>query len=227
MYIISSLLLFIILVIFMLQGARIAIMIMLVELFIYFIFFQKMKKKIFIIFILFFIFFFINAKFPNEVNLIKAKSIDEILSLSKEDESYRLESMETRIILIHHAIEMCFDSYLFGIGSGNFVENMNYERTITTSGIKDAHNFIFELVATNGFFLTLFFAISILVISIKLLIRARKVDNRNKYLLYSAGISLLFFIPASAMPSSILQYHCHWVVLSYIYSLYSISSRAN
>lgn len=225
LHILSSLLLLTILVIFIIQGARIAIVIMLLELLIFLIFFVKLKTKLSIILALILLVIYVNGKFPMEFNLFTDNIKESFESLGKEKESYRMESMETRVLLIRYAIEMCSESFLFGVGSGNFIDNINYDKVILTSGIKDAHNFMFELLATNGFLLVLIFLISILVISFKLINRARITEDRNKYLFFAAGISLFFFFPASMMPSSILQYHCHWVVLAYIYSLYVISSK--
>ena len=219
----SSIMLFLIFIIFLLQGARIALMIMVVDLLIYFIFFQNFKKKLAIISFSILIILIFSVKYPQYFEFAKAYSLEEIQSFSKEDESFRLESIETRLMLVNYAIEMCLDSYLLGVGSGNFMENMNYGRTISTSGIKAAHNFIFELIATNGLFLVLLFSFFILLIAVKLIINARKMKNKNKFIVYAAGFSLLFFIPASAMPSSILEYHCHWIVLSFIYSIYIVT----
>ncbi|MCD4704639.1 O-antigen ligase family protein [bacterium] len=219
----SSLLLIITLFIFIVQSARIALMLFFVETLIYFFFFLNLKKKISIILVFIIILLFFSINYSTEYNLIKKNLTDQFASLSQEQETIRMDSMETRMLLIKYALEMTLDTYLFGVGSGNYLENMDYKRAEATSDILITHNYILELIATNGLLIGLFFIFSIYFIAIKLLRKAKKEETKNKFLFLAGGYSLIIFLPASALPSSIMLFFCHWIILSAIFSLFDIS----
>jgi O-antigen ligase len=219
----SSLLLIITLFIFIVQSARIALILFFVEILIYFFFFLNLKKKIRIILVLIIILLFFSIHYSTEYNLIKKDLIAQFASLSQEQETIRLESMETRVLLIKYALEMTLDTYLFGVGSGNYLENMDYKRAEATSDILITHNYIVELIATNGLLIGLFFVFSIFFIAIKLFKKAKREKTKNKFLLLAGGCSLIIFLPASALPSSIMLFFCHWIILAAIFSLFDIT----
>ncbi len=219
----SFLLLLISLLIFIAQGARIALLLFSVEILIYFTFFLNLKKKIVVLLFFIFMLLFFSNHYPKEYNLIKNYSIKHFSILSKEKETIRLESMETRVLLTKFALEMTLDTYLFGVGSGNYLDNMDYKRAEATSDILNTHNYIVELIATNGLLIGLFFVFSIFFIAIKLLRKAKREKTKNKFLLLAAGYSLIIFIPAGALPSSIMLFFCHWIILAAIFSLFDIS----
>jgi O-antigen ligase len=220
----SSLLLLITLFIFIAQSARIAILLYSVEILVYFLFFLNFKKKIgVLLFLIFFLLFFSNH-YPTEYNSIKNYFFDQFVSLTKEKDTIMLESIETRVLLVRFASEMTLDSCLFGVGAGNFMDNMDYKREEATSGILITHNYILELIATYGLLIGLFFIFSIFFVAIKLFKKSKREKSKYKYLLLAAGYSFIIFIPASMLPSSIMLFFCHWIVLSAIFSLFDINS---
>lgn len=58
--------------------------------------------------------------------------------------------MKIRKGLFDHYGDFISKSWMFGIGSGNFVNEMSKWRKEVTFNVMDAHNYTFEILSTNG-----------------------------------------------------------------------------
>jgi teichuronic acid biosynthesis protein TuaE len=148
-------------------------------------------------------------------------------SIGREQESVLVSSFKKRNRLLKDAFEISYQTCFLGVGSGNFETEMSHWRTEYAGEILDAHNFIMELLATNGLLIMLGFLIILFRWAVLLAKLIRKTRGKMYYLNWAALFSLLLFIPASSLPSSIMRYFFYWVIFAFIHSLIEVQSASS
>ncbi|KQC11970.1 MAG: hypothetical protein APR54_10295 [Candidatus Cloacimonas sp. SDB] len=154
---------------------------------------------------------------PRVVDLFTDTLAQSISSLFTESDSYHMKSIETRVELIKHSMTMLFESYLFGVGAGNFSDNMTFDRIYSTSGIAIPHNYFFEILATFGLVITLLWFLFIIYIGITLLIK--NFGNEKSNIQLASGFAMILLVPASTLPSTIMLFFSHWIIIALSISL--------
>ncbi len=139
----------------------------------------------------------------------------EIASLSSEQDSNRLSSMQIRRQLISESLEIVESSHFFGVGAGNFERHMDTDRLYRTAGIINPHNYFLELMGNFG----LAFLFGFLFLYLRWLFwlygaYRQATDKQTKYYYLMHLVSLLMFIPAASMPSSIKWNHHIWIMFA-------------
>ncbi|GAB1366670.1 hypothetical protein MASR1M36_15410 [Candidatus Cloacimonadaceae bacterium] len=139
----------------------------------------------------------------------------EIVSLSSEQVSSRLSSMQIRRQLITESLEILESSHFFGVGAGNFERHMDTDRLYRTAGIINPHNYFLELMGNFGLVFLLFFLFLYGRWLYWLYLAYRHSTNvQTKYYYLMHLVSLLMFIPAASMPSSIKWNHHIWIMFA-------------
>lgn len=203
-------------IIIIIQGARIAIIIFGINLLIYVLIFIKHKSKIKLILFAMICILIISSMYVVEYELFKKVFFKQIESISSDRQRLYRSSLDIRIELVKKAIYLAHKSYYLGVGAGNYESNMTYEKTINTGGIVNSHNFAFELLATSGLLVFLYFIIILFYLVSKfVLLLNYKADD----LLYVGFFTLITFCFAIALPSSIIRYNFYWVYFAFIISI--------
>ncbi len=143
----------------------------------------------------------------------------ELSSIGLETESARMSSVKIRKQLFVEGGDLLTNSYFMGVGGGNFERYMDTDRIYRTGGITNPHNYFLELAGNFGLGI-LFLFLSVYIRWVYLLaqkVRFGDPGKRNFYLMNL--LSLLMFIPASAIPSSIKWNFLIWIYFAYINSI--------
>ncbi len=200
-----------------LSGSRIALLFIVLEFSIYFLFFIKFKNKIRLILSVVTILFLIKMSYTKEFQFFKLFLQNQYNSIQSESESYKTSSIKIRKALFYESIDLSLESGFLGVGAGNYISEMNGVRSKRTNGVKAAHNFLLELLSEYGLLLTLIMVYILIRWGIDLIIILKKTTGENRFIAYSCLFSLLLFIPASILPSSIIKYSFYWIIFAYIH----------
>ena len=203
-------------VIIIIQGARIAILIFGFNLLIYVLFFINLRSKTKLILFAVICLIIISSLYTVEYDIFKKVFLKQFESLSTDQQRVYRSSLDIRLELLKRAIDLAHKSYYFGVGAGNFEPNMTYEKTINTGGIVNSHNFIFELLATSGILIFIYFVI-ILFFFLFRFIQLIRYNSQN--ILYVGLFLVVTFYFAIILPSSILRYNFYWVYFAFIFSI--------
>ncbi len=215
----SGLWILLILSITIIQGARIAL-ISAILLLLYIVLFHSSKssKLISMIFVIMLIIGI--SHFAPAVYELTIKGMQkELSSIGLETESARMSSVKIRKQLFVEGGDLLTNSYFMGVGGGNFERYMDTDRIYRTGGITNPHNYFLELAGNFGLGI-LFLFLSVYIRWVYLLaqkVRFGDPGKRNFYLMNL--LSLLMFIPASAIPSSIKWNFLIWIYFAYINSI--------
>jgi len=200
-----------------LSGSRIALFFLSLEFLLYFIFFSRLRTKIWTVIYILFLLFIIKISYPVEFQFFKLFLQNQYSSIQSENESYRNGSIKIRKALFHESIDLSLESGFLGVGAGNYISEMNGVRSKRTNGVKVAHNFLLELLSEYGLLLALVMVYILIRWGIDLIIIIKKSNGENRLIAYSCFSSLLLFIPASILPSSIIKYSFYWIIFAYIH----------
>jgi teichuronic acid biosynthesis protein TuaE len=140
---------------------------------------------------------------PNIWRLMVSFAKEQYVSIHSEAASVTVGSVKIRERLVKHGLDMFIQSKLIGIGGGNFEDYMLRGKNVDTSSIINPHNYGIEILSDFGIFIFLGF-LYIYFYWLYCLWKLYRHGEKEKQLIYRAHFfSLLFFIPASDMPSSI------------------------
>jgi len=207
-------------IIFFVQGARIAILALSFFIIVNIFYSTKTESLISLILILITLFLYNHFKDNKLLILAKKGTISEIVSLNYEIDSYKQSSMKQRKYLGLSAIEMFFESKMCGVGSGNFENNMTPLRKSKTAGIINSHNFFMEILATNG----LLVAMLLFFLFVYVLINLLRIYKKDKDAL-GLILVLILLIPASILPSSFFRFFHFWNIFAYICSYIALKNQ--
>lgn len=202
-----------------LAGARISLIFLGIEFIVYLLFFTKLRSKIISLIVLFFIIISIRNSYPKEFKFFTMFLKNELESIQTETESIKSSSIKIRKALIFESVDMAYESYFFGVGAGNYIDETKPIRSKDTHGILIPHNFVLELLTEYGLVLTLIFIYILIRWFIDLYIIFRREKGNNKIKTMGILVSLIFFIPASVLPSSIIKYSFYWIMFA-LFQLY-------
>lgn len=202
-----------------LAGARISLLFLGAEFFIYLIFFTSFKSKIFSLIFLIFLILAIKSSYPKEFEFFTLFLKNQFESIQTETESIRAGSIKIRKALIYESIDLIYESKFIGVGAGNYIDETKPIRSKNTHGVLIPHNFLLELLTEYGLVLFLMFIYIFIrwFIDLYIIFRREKGNDRIKTL--GMLISLIFFIPASVLPSSIIKYSFYWIMFA-LFQLY-------
>jgi hypothetical protein len=198
-------------VLFLIQGARIAMIFSMVILTSSFLIFLNKRNKLIIVSLIVGS-FVLALTFSKPLQLfLKFEYETNVKTLLTEQESIYVGSIKIRKQMIKNSILMSVRSFGFGTGGGTYEDNMRIYSKAETAGIINCHNFIFELLATNGFiifslflyFLFRLFRINYLAIK----------KDKNDYTAWLNIFFILLFIPATSLSSSSYKFFYFWPVL--------------
>ncbi len=132
---------------------------------------------------------------------------------SKSNEA---QSDSSRINLIKNAFVFLVRSHGIGVGAGNFEYNMRHSRVYDTSGIVNAHNWWFEILACYGIFIFVGYLLFYGGALFYLYKAHRKLtDSSDKMISEALLVSLVVFSLASMDPSSIMDFGPQWLLFAF------------
>lgn len=207
----SAPLMLVILVIMVIQGARIAMLALGAFLAYYFIVQTNWKTKLILLLALALLAGGIYARYNREAHLLYKVFNYQTGTLGSERKSIYMSSIQIRVQLIKETLDMAARSGFIGVGGGNYEPHMQGDAIYRTAGITNAHNYFMELLGNWGLpgllaFLYLYFY---WLVGLWKLYRNSTGADRQRYLMYF--ISLLLFVPASSVPSSIRWNYFVWI----------------
>jgi teichuronic acid biosynthesis protein TuaE len=153
----------------------------------------------------------IYARYNREARLLYRVLKSQVGTLSTEQTSIYMSSIQIRVQLIKETLDMATRSGFIGVGGGNYEPHMQGDAIYRTAGITNAHNYFMELLGNwglPGLFGFLYLYLYWLAGLWKLYRKSTGAD-RQRYLMYL--ISLLLFVPASSVPSSIRWDYFVWI----------------
>lgn len=215
----QPLLIIIIIIIAIIQKARLAILAVAFNVILYFIFSLNFRSKVKSISLIILLIVLFGAIYPQEMELIFSYLVDQIESLQTEQVQLLPSSMKIRVTLLHHSLDIAYESFFLGIGSGNFINRMNSWRKSETFNTLDPHNYVMELLVNFGLLITLLFVIFIISVSYRLFNKVLKAQGSIKWFYAASLLSIINFWAASLLPGSIRKLFFFWLIFAYCYSL--------
>ncbi|HPT71109.1 MAG TPA: O-antigen ligase family protein [Candidatus Cloacimonadota bacterium] len=204
--------------IIILQSARIAIIALAVAFLIYLVTWASNKIRISFLLIIILIPLYFSHFQPNIWLFVKGYTESQLQSLHNESESAEIGSIQIRIHLIKEGIDMLVGKGLVGVGSGNFEEEMSHGRSIRTGNIINPHSYGVEILSSFGLIVFLGFLYMYLFWIVSLWKLMKKCSEEMKPFYRANFLSLLMFLPASSLPSSIRIYFLVWIYFAGIHS---------
>lgn len=196
------------------QGARIAMLAAVAFFIVGLVFYTSNKTKLFSLVAMVLLILVLYSVATPIMQMGSKMLVQEVSSISTEKETARMSSLRIRKQLFIEILDLTAQSKFFGVGAGNVETYMNSERSFRTGGITNPHNFILELLGDFGVIITAGF-VYLYVSWLAGLYRRYKASSGNTRVLYLMYLSsLLLFIPASALPSSIKWNHLLWIFLA-------------
>lgn len=215
----SGVLIMIVMMIIIIQGARIAIISGLAMLAFSIAFYSVWRTKLSVAVILIILLAGVWIMAPQPLHLAWKMLSTQLSSVNSEGESARMSSVQIRKQLIVETVDMSADNHFLGVGAGNFERHMRGTRMFRTAGITNAHNFLMELLGNNGLgiFLLFLFLYCWWLYRLYYAYLHAEPQRKNQYLMFF--FVLLMFLPASSLPSSIRWHYLIWIIFAHINSL--------
>ena len=218
-------LLFIILLIITIIGARLLIFVFL-PFFVY-VFLKRLPILNKLIFCLV-VFFAINAifsKVPLAKEIASRQKMLDFSSFSDETDSQIPGSVEVRFYLMKVALEELGNSYGLGIGSGNFERRIHPDREAYLARIKVAHSLFFDVLATEG--IIGFIIVCLIVFScLRAIVYQTNKSTKSTYFFLSLSedekkvmICILFFVVGTTLIGYYKDNQVFWSILGYSYAI--------
>ncbi len=205
-------------IIIILQGARIAMIAIALGGIIYLVRWASRALKIGFIALLIIIPLYFAHNYPVIWNALGKYAEEQITSIHTESQSASMSSIKIRVQLIKEGIDMFVQYGLVGVGSGNFEDIMRHGRMQRAGGMTNPHNYSLEILGDFGIMIFLGFLFLYLywLYCLWHLIKKGEEDMRPIYRAHF--FSLLMFIPASALPSSIRFYYLVWIYFAGVHA---------
>ncbi len=198
-------------VIMTVQGARIAMLAIGAFLLWFFLAQITWRRKFVLAAILALLFTGVYLRFKTEIRFISQILSYQTQTLGSERSSIYMSSIQIRQQLLKEAFDLAARTGFLGAGGGNFEPQMRSEAVYRTGGIVNPHNFLMELFGNWGIVVLGAFVYLYLHWALGLwrLYRRTKGKERTRYLMYL--VSLLLFLPASILPSTIRWQYFVWI----------------
>jgi len=197
--------------IFIVQGARIAMLAMAAALIWFLSFHVKVRTWLIILLLIVLLLGTVNHYVPSLLNFGIRMLSSELSSLENESRTVQMTSINIRRQLFTETFDLTFLSYFMGVGGGNYEHYMDTDREFRTAGIINAHNWILEILGNFGILILAGFLYIYIKWLYMLFKKYRSSSGRDKYLSLMYLSSLLLFAATSALPSSIRWNHLIWI----------------
>jgi O-antigen ligase len=207
----SSVVVVFILILMTIQGARIAMLALGAFLGYYFLFQVKWRHKLVLAAALGLIVAGIWFGFRSQVLFVYKVLQYQTATLGSERSSVFMSSIQIRQQLLKESFGMSARTGFIGVGGGNFEPVMRSEAMYDTGMISNPHNYLMELFGNWGILILAAFAYLYLhwLLGLWRLYRSSEGRQRSQYLMYLC--SLLLFLPASVLPSTIRWNYFLWI----------------
>lgn len=207
----SAVLLLIMVVTIVVQGARIAMLGLGAFLAWFFLFQVKWQDKLVLMAALALLLTGVYLQYRKEIQLAYKVLKFQTETLGSERSSIYLSSIQIREQLVKESFAMAARTAFIGVGGGNYEPQMRSEAIYRTGGITNPHNFLMELFGNWGILILAGFIYLYLhwLLGLWKLLRRSQGQQRLRYLMYL--VSLLLFLPASVLPSSIRWNYFLWI----------------
>jgi hypothetical protein len=144
-----------------------------------------------------------------------------LISLTENSSDY-CSSVNIRLNMVRVAMVGLFDSYMLGVGAGNFSQIVTrFKLDNFTCGITDPHNWFFEIAGEYGLIVFLCYCCSLIAVAVL----ARRPESLSQKSGVYPTILLVGFIFASAGNSTFSSPPMNWVYYGFFVSL-SASSHS-
>lgn len=203
-------------VIITVQGARIAMLAAGAMLFIVGLLHSSMRSKILVLGLALLVLWAFVAYAPPGMRLGWKLLEREISSFGSEAESAHMSSLKIRKQLVNETIDLSAQTAFMGLGGGNFEHYMDTDRQYRTAGITNAHNWFLELLGNFGILILGGFVYIYLRWLWMLYGKYKASVGVERYLMLAYLWTLIMFVPASALPSSIRWNHHVWIIFAAI-----------
>lgn len=201
------------LAIFLITGARLALLIFVPFYGLYFIFKVPKPMKIIFLLVILLIPYYISTLKPFIRHEINRYVDHNILSFGTEKSSQRTSSVLIRSNLALIFFDRFIESKGLGVGAGNAELNISQQEIITTNNIPNPHNFFVETLVNDG--VVGFVCLSIIVCYILyLVLQTWKINIRDTH--YMSIIFVFFFLFSVSIPSSIKIIFVYWIALAFV-----------
>ncbi len=198
-------------VIVTIQGARIAMLSYFGLFGYYFLWHMSFKLKLALILILIFVGGATYLVFQPQIDLMIDMLLHQTQTIGGDTESIHMSSIKIRTQLLYESIDIAFSTGLMGVGGGNYENAMHAERLFRTAWITNPHNYLMELLGNWGILVLGGFLTLYLWWLYKLYLLYKHTEDRKRYLYLMYLSSLILFIPASILPSSIRSDYFVWI----------------
>lgn len=205
-----------VMIIITVQGARIAMLAAGGVIGLAFLFFSSIRTKLLSLLIVLVLGVAITRFFPVPVRIVSGIARKEIRSFGEEAETVQMSSIKIRMQLFRESFDLTAGSAFMGLGGGNFEHYMDTDREYRTAGIINAHNWLLEIMSNYGVIILLGFLYLYLRWLYILYCRVRNSQGRLHYFYLMYFYSLILFLPACALPSSIRWNHMIWIYFAVV-----------
>jgi teichuronic acid biosynthesis protein TuaE len=198
-------------VIVTIQGARIALLAYFGLFTYYFFWHMKWKAKLTLLLIFILIGGAAYMVFQNQIDIMFNVLKHQTETIGGDTESIHMSSIKIRTQMLFESIDIAFSTGLMGVGGGNFEDAMNTDRLFRTAWITNPHNYLMEIFGNWGILILGGFLTLYIWWLYRLFVLYRYTEDRQRYLYLMYLSSLVLFIPASILPSSIRSDYFIWI----------------
>jgi len=212
--ILAALITVIVLVLMTIQGARIGILVMAVFLAWFFIWRVGLRQKLILGLAVLMLGGALWLRFHKEIKLVLLVLKHQTSSIGSESGSVYMSSIKIRQQLIGETVLMAASTGFMGVGGGNYEPYMSADALLRTGWITNPHNFLMELFGNWGIIIlaAFLYLYGHWIWRLLKLARASVSKERAWYLMWLS--SLILFIFASILPSSIRWNYFVWIYLA-------------
>jgi hypothetical protein len=222
----GAILLLLVFIVFLIQGARLAMLVSLPFILYHFIFKTGKIYKILTILILFYSSYYLYNNVPVLRYFVDYHMRTYVLTFGSESESQLASSAETRLVLYQIALEKLIRTKGLGVGMGNFERTTDPQSIYISGNTANAHSYFFEILGNEGI-IGITLLVLILTIPLVVIYRDKKQKSLGEILNFfkysnnekTCLVFLLFFVVAVSLPSSINTHLFYWNILGYTYAL--------
>jgi hypothetical protein len=223
---ISSILLILVFVIILIQGARL-IMIALFPFLLYHLVFKTTKIfKLLSILIISLSIYYLLTSVPFLQKMAKEHLSAEVFSFGSEVQSQRSGSMKARLTLYRIGLEKLVRTRGLGVGIGNFERTNDPQSLYKAQSVPNAHSLFFEIIGNEGIVGITVLMLLIFTPLLPAIINKKhqSISSALNIFRYSADektllVFYIFFIVAVSIPSSIYAHCFYYNILGYFYAL--------
>ncbi len=221
----SGVVIVIIMIIMTIQLARIGMLALGAFMLYFFLFQVKWRHKLAFVLVVGLIGGGIYLRYQKQIGLIWKVMQHQTASIGSERSAAYMGSVQIREQLLVESFEMSARKGFMGVGGGNFEPEMRGEAMLRTGWMTNPHNFLMELFGNWGILIFGGFVWLYLhwLAGLWRLYRRSEGRQRSRYLMYLC--SLVLFLPASVLPSSIRWNYFVWIYFAAVNAMLHTGSK--